>query len=58
MSIETELLVSDPSRKNRSALVSILYISISSIQNNYSTYLSLPSLSEKSLFPSSTLGYK
>jgi len=48
ISLEIELLVSDPSRKDEPAPVSISHISIPPIQNNSSTCSSLPSLSYKS----------
>jgi len=46
-SLETELLVSDSSEKDGSALVYISHTPISPIQNNLSTYSPLPSLSYK-----------
>ena len=51
---ETELLASDPSRKDGPTPVSILYIPILYIQNNSPTYFSLLSFSYKSLFFLST----
>ena len=44
-SSEIELLTSDPSGKNRSALVPILHKSIPSIENNPPTFLSYKSIS-------------
>jgi len=58
ISLEIELLVSDPSGKNKLALVVILHTSILSIQNNPSTCSSLPSLSYKFSSPSSILEFK
>ena len=58
ISLETELSVPDLSGKDESAPVPILYTPISSIQNNPPTYPLLPSLSYKSLLPSSTLKFK
>ena len=49
ISLKTELSVSGPSRKDRPALILILCILISFIQNNFPTYSLLPSLSYKFL---------
>ena len=51
ISLEKKLLVSNPSRKNRPASVSISHIPIPSIQNNSPTYSSSLSLSYRSISP-------
>ena len=58
ISPEIELPVSDPSRKDEPAPVSIPHISIPPIQNNPSTCSPLPSFSYKSTSPLPTLGSK
>jgi len=58
ISLETELLVPDPFRKDRSTLVPISYILIPSILNNPSTYSSSSFLFYKSLSLSPTLESK
>jgi len=58
ISLEKELLVSSSSSKDRSALVLISHISISSIQKNFLTHFSLLFLSYKSLFYLPTLKSK
>jgi len=58
ISLETELPVPDPSRKDRPTLVPILYILISPILNNPPTYSSSSFLFNKFPSLSPTLGSK
>ena len=58
ISLETELPVSDPSRKDKPTLVHNLYILIPPILNNPPTYSSLSFLSYKSPSLTPTLGSK
>ena len=58
ISLETELSVSDPSRKDGPTPVPTLHILISPIQNNPSTCFSSPSISYKSISSLPTLRFK